>query len=89
MYEHCCEMMKDRLLDNETALSYNSAFREYGLKVLDGGTSIIEIRFCPWCGKQLPESLRLKWIAEIESLGLEFGSRRIPAKYKDNTWWDT
>ena len=27
----------------------------YGLIVHDGGSSVIEIRFCPWCGAPLPE----------------------------------
>lgn len=27
----------------------------YGLIVHDGGQSVIEIRFCPWCGSRLPE----------------------------------
>lgn len=27
----------------------------HGLPVRDGGSSMIEIRFCPWCGARLPE----------------------------------
>ncbi|WP_292069626.1 DUF6980 family protein [Brevundimonas sp. UBA7534] len=27
----------------------------FGLIVHDGSSSIIEISFCPWCGKELPE----------------------------------
>jgi hypothetical protein len=26
----------------------------YGLIVHDGGQSVIEIKFCPWCGSGLP-----------------------------------
>jgi hypothetical protein len=26
----------------------------YGLIVHDGGSSVIEISFCPWCGSRLP-----------------------------------
>lgn len=26
----------------------------FGLIIHDGGTSVIEIMFCPWCGKKLP-----------------------------------
>jgi hypothetical protein len=26
----------------------------YGLPIHDGGSSYIEIRFCPWCGSRLP-----------------------------------
>ena len=27
----------------------------YGLVVHDGGSSFIEIQYCPWCGAKLPE----------------------------------
>lgn len=27
----------------------------YGLMVHDGGSSVVEIAFCPWCGSKLPE----------------------------------
>ncbi len=26
----------------------------YGIIVHDGGTSVVEISFCPWCGAKLP-----------------------------------
>ena len=29
----------------------------------------ITINFCPWCGTQLPESLRDRWFEELELLG--------------------
>jgi hypothetical protein len=28
------------------------------LIVHDGGRSVIRIRFCPWCGTRLPDTLR-------------------------------
>ena len=34
----------------------------YGLIVHDGGSSVVEIAFCPWCGSKL---------APIATLGLE------------------
>jgi hypothetical protein len=27
----------------------------YGLIVHDGGSSVIDISFCPWCGSKLPK----------------------------------
>ena len=27
----------------------------YGLMVHDGGSSVVEIAFCPWCGSKLPQ----------------------------------
>src|SRR5580658_7964261 len=32
----------------------------YGLIVHDGGSSVIEIGFCPWCGSKLPKIDRTK-----------------------------
>jgi len=26
----------------------------YGIYIHDGGTSLVEINFCPWCGSKLP-----------------------------------
>ena len=31
----------------------------YGLMVHDGGSSVVEIAFCPWCGSKLPPIARL------------------------------
>ena len=28
----------------------------YGLMVHDGGSSVVKIAFCPWCGSKLPPS---------------------------------
>jgi hypothetical protein len=33
-------------------------FNEYLIPVHDGGSSGILIRYCPWCGKRLPDSTR-------------------------------
>jgi hypothetical protein len=66
---HCCEEMTDRVnyrrpehpdvcdcADN--LISYSPELNEYGLIVHDGGSSSIQINFCPWCGSKLPESKR-------------------------------
>jgi len=60
---YCCEMMRADL----TRLCSIHARREdcpdaliavfgdsYGLYVHDGGSSVIAISFCPWCGQRLP-----------------------------------
>lgn len=33
----------------------------YGLIVHDGGSGVIEIAFCPWCGAKLPSIGDLDW----------------------------
>ncbi len=69
MNTHCCEDMRrevervcgehpNRFDCPDCLVQYSPKFREYGLIVHDGGTAVHRIRFCPWCGTKLPESLR-------------------------------
>ena len=46
---------------------------------------MIEIRFCPWCGKALPTSLRDQWFAELQKLGID--PEDAPEKYKTDAWY--
>ncbi len=85
----CCSEMKQNLLSKEVPVIYLSKFREYGISVLDGGSSFIEIKCCPWCGSTLPTSLRTQWFEKIASLGLEPDSSKIPLEYLDDKWWVT
>jgi hypothetical protein len=61
---HCCEAMKhwaenqcethpDRFECPDALVHWSSMSREYGLIVHDGGSSVIGIAFCPWCGASL------------------------------------
>lgn len=54
----CCEMMAENIASEDGIICYWEKFREYGIPVRDGGSSMIRIRYCPWCGKPLPSSLR-------------------------------
>lgn len=83
----CCSEMQQNILSKEVPVVYSSKLREYGISVLDGGSSSIGIKFCPWCSTVLPTSLRTKWFEEIASLGLEPGSSEIPPKFMDDQWW--
>ena len=69
MGEHCCDEMRqqverecdlhpDRSYCPDALVTYSPRWREYGLIVHDGGSSWVSIRFCPWCGSRLPESVR-------------------------------
>jgi hypothetical protein len=63
--EVCCEAMRAQL---NWACEHHAAasdcpdalvgrfgpLRCYGLYVHDGGSSFVEIQFCPWCGARLP-----------------------------------
>ena len=63
--EYCCERMafdqkrtcehhSDRF-DCPDMLIARMRGGYYGIIVHDGGSSLIEISFCPWCGEKLPE----------------------------------
>jgi hypothetical protein len=65
---------------------YNATFGEYGLPVRDGATSVILIRFCPWCGARLPESARDRWFDELEAKGIDPAAGPVPDRYRDARW---
>jgi hypothetical protein len=62
--QHCCERMAfdlDRKCEGHPdrfscpdMLIHRSQDGSHGLIVHDGGTSVIGIAFCPWCGTKLP-----------------------------------
>ena len=83
---HCCQDMHDALAE-DVAIVYIPKIREYGIRILDGGTSYKIINYCPWCGLRLPESLRDQWFDEIRRLGLEPGSEDLPIDYRTDSWW--
>lgn len=84
---HQCDEMKMHLSQGEVAIDYIPHLREYGIHVLDGGDSIQQIFFCPWCGKQLPQSLRDEWLEKVWGLGFEPGDQGIPGEMMDERWW--
>ena len=68
-------------------MNYSDRFDEYGLIVHDGGTSVIAIKFCPWCGSKLPESMRDRWFEELAALGFDDpGGQEIPERFLSDAW---
>ncbi len=60
----CCQEMHDKVnesIDSNGVIKYDNADiiinkwgnGTYGIPIHDGGTSIIEIKHCPWCGTKL------------------------------------
>ena len=85
---YCCDSLKYALEDESIPVQYVSKFREYGIRVLDGGSSYLSIEFCPWCGAKLPTSLRDKWFDAIESRGIDPADvDAIPAEFLDDRWF--
>ncbi|MDL5030821.1 hypothetical protein QRD43_02790 [Pelomonas sp. APW6] len=69
-------------------IGYSDRFREYGLLIHDGGSSSMSIRFCPWCGSKLPESLRDRWFEELSALGFDDPwSQEIPETFRTGAWY--
>jgi uncharacterized protein DUF6980 len=71
----------------EVALEYNPIFREFGIKILDGGSSVLLIRYCPWCGKPLPTNLRDEWFERLDALGFEPDDPAVPEEMGSDVWW--
>ncbi len=98
---HCCSTMQAQVdftcpehaepADCPDALIlYVDRFREYGLRVHDGGSSSVDINFCPWCGARLPGSLRTRWFDELAALGYDDPlSQDIPAVFRTGAWHRT
>ena len=84
---HCCSDMLSLIQDANMPVIYNTKFREYGISVLDGGSSYLLIQYCPWCGKRLPSSLREVWFARLDKLGLEPGDASVPDAMLSEAWW--
>ncbi|WP_242417410.1 DUF6980 family protein [Sphingomonas panni] len=64
MADYCCDQMQEdlerRCAVHEDRSDCPDAFigrasGGYGLLIHDGGSSMIAISFCPWCGTRLPE----------------------------------
>ncbi|MFV0460173.1 MAG: DUF6980 family protein [Actinomycetales bacterium] len=84
---HHCAQFDSSLDDPDVPLDYRPEFREISIRVLDGGTSGLAIRHCPFCGATLAGSLREDWFDQIEELGLDPESPQIPAAMRSDSWW--
>ena len=75
MKKHCCKSTEYYLANEDKIVHYWNKYGEYGIPVHDGGTSMIAIEYCPWCGEKLPQSnsgeILLKTHCKIESLSFE------------------
>ncbi|WP_395689740.1 DUF6980 family protein [Caenimonas koreensis] len=85
---HCCAGMAAAIADPNVPVLFVLKFREYGTQLLDGGTRFKQLQFCPWCGTQLPTSLRDKWFDDLERAGIDPTEiESIPDKYSDQRWY--
>ncbi len=88
--KECCERMDYFLKENKVSVGYDSVYREYYLS-LKSSSGRQSINYCPWCGAELPDSLRSNWfdILEIEHNIIDTvkNERIIPKEFKSDAWW--
>ncbi len=83
----CCDRMRDAVDNLEIPVEFTPKFREFGIQVLDGGTSTVGLLYCPWCGHQLPSSLRERWFDELQRLGIDPIEGDVPEEFRDSRWF--
>jgi hypothetical protein len=83
----CCAEMKHAVEDPDIPIVYVAKFREFGIRVLDGGSSKILLRFCPWSGTKLPDSLRDAWFKELDHRGIDPHGDNVPEEFCDERWY--
>jgi hypothetical protein len=72
----------------DIAFVYVPKFDEYGIPVRDGGSSILVMQYCPFCGVKLPDSKKNLWFEELAKLGFDNPSgQEIPEEFKSDSWW--
>ena len=85
---HCCSDMAQALVDDDRTVVFVPKFREYGIPINDGGTSYKLIQYCPWCGQQLPSSLRNEWFDKMDEMSIDPADQdAIPEAYRDARWY--
>jgi len=75
--KHCCSKMRK-------AVNFSCDIHK---NMYDCRTSSILIKFCPFCGKKLPNSKRNKWFNKMEKLGIDINKDKIPKIYLNFGWW--
>ena len=83
----CCARMGDALRDEDEMIIWTAKFREIGLRVPDGGDSVVVIQFCPWCGSRFPETLRNEWFNELERRNIDPCGSGVPPEFLDERWY--
>ena len=86
--KHCCDRMQT-MIDEEKSIVFIPEFREYGVPIRDGGSSFLEMEYCPWCGKKLPGSLREEYFDILEKSGISYPcpQDRLPEAMRSEKWW--
>jgi hypothetical protein len=87
MAPHSCPGMVVALGRPDIPVEYWPHVREFVL-VSEPGSSVGQmITYCPFCGAELPESLREELCDRLEALGLSLYDPRTPEPFESDAWW--
>lgn len=96
---HCCKMMTAQISHHctehsdpfacpDALITYEQCFDEYGIIIHDGGSSVITIDHCPWCGTALPASKRDRWFETLAALGFDDPAvQSLPIAFTTDAWY--
>lgn len=78
--------------------TYSPKVREWSIKLGDyweyngpnTAYTVLNFRYCPFCGYKFPESLRDKYFDALEALGIDswMEPEKVPEEYKSDKWWN-
>lgn len=78
----------------DVVLVYSPTFREWGIPVRNQprfrADCQITVSHCPWCGVELPRSLRTEYFERMDELGVDdalCSNRGVPVPYRSDAWW--
>ncbi|WP_157888805.1 DUF6980 family protein [Alteromonas abrolhosensis] len=83
----CCTDMEDAIKDAEHPIYYSGVYQEYGLR-LNSGYEYSIMKYCNWCGAELPSSRREQWFDSLEKQGIDPWENDIPIHYLSSSWWE-
>ena len=87
--KHCCPDMQYMVEEENNSIIFVPQYREYGVPIRDGGSSYLLVKFCPWCGAKLPDSLRNEFFDILEKLGIDYPcpKNKLPKAMRSEKWW--
>jgi hypothetical protein len=69
-------------------LDWVASWNEYLIPVAHDGYSSTQIRYCPFCSRELPPSLKKQWYQALYAMGYAAPSEQdIPSEYDSDVWW--
>ncbi|MDJ1007232.1 MAG: hypothetical protein QNJ13_05345 [Paracoccaceae bacterium] len=83
---YVCDQHPNRFDCPDNLISYDEITDSYGIIVHDGGSSVINIGFCPFCGTKLRDLSDLLF-SELDRIDPDWEWETVPPKYRTAAWW--